>query len=306
MATKCYYKNALSLKTFKVDESIHERLEEICKYCKNLEQLTIGRQAFNPVNPDGSIWAPGQAELSDFDSEDESDSETDRLPKVDAKVISENLRRLKKLEIGTEFELKEPLVDPPVLDELPVLEDLRMSPLRPEIFLDKTRNERNLRILAQHSKNLKILDIRGCYLRSVLSLGWLTTQKLEALHVWYHVPATSVLSTWAPTLKYLTLARVNSKYDWCRGQGPNDPTEELNACLEMLGSCQRSKLQQLSLDRSSYSLKSLLKIVKGCRNLEYLDTKFCYLLPDELQKIFDSNSTIRQSFEPYMKLIEFA
>lgn len=272
--------------------------------CPNLSQLVLGFKSIEYHENSGVIW-DGSKSINEFqhtqpsrddlaDEDDESDEEIEQF-ELNVEQIASNLRNLKSLQINSGLQMLRQPVAPPILDQLPELIELRLSPITPDILCDTSRDERNLRILAQSSKKLTKLDVRGCYLK-IFSLGWLSTETLEALHVYYQVPAASVLHKWSRTVKYLTLARVSEEYKAFRCQGPAQPGEELDACITMLSSIDDCPLEQLDLQESDCSLDPLISIVKNLKNLHYLDTQLCKKLPSCYRKRIVSRSQLLDLF----------
>lgn len=273
-----------------VDKSLYTNIEEICVNCKNLLHLKIGHQEckFDSL---GRIWDgkeslntsdPSYDSTGSEDSDDSQDEDFDEEFELNVKHIASNLNQLRSLHINSGIQLERQPVAPASLDELTCLEELRLCSLRPGINCDNTRDEWNLRKLAQSSTRLRILDLRGCYLK-ILSLGWLKTEQLEALHIYYQVPAASVLSKWRCRLKYLTLAKISTRYKTYRSMGPVNPGEELDACLRSLATAENSQLLQLDLQESDCSLDSLVALLTSCKSLHYIDTRRCEKLPQRMQ-----------------------
>lgn len=292
-------KNPLLLRSLVLDEELYEHFEEIACNCKRLLHLEVGHVKCKH-HLDGSIWngqesincdefLESEASIISDDELDDSESEEGQF-ELDVRLISQNLHELKSLHINSCLQLKRQSVAPPTLDDLTDLEDLRMCPLKPGIRCDRSRDEWNLRTLAQNSSVLRVLDLRGCYLR-ILSLGWLKTQQLEALHLYYQVPAVSVLFKWSKTIKYLTLAKISHRYKAYRSMGPDKPDEELDACLICLGSVDDSQLTQLDIQGSDCSLGPLKTLILCCGELSYLDTRNC----SKLEEKFKVRLTDRQS-----------
>lgn len=270
-------RSPLLLKSLVIDEHLYEHLEEIACNCRRLLQLQIGRTNLKS-NHNGEIWN-GQESINCLeytgisDELEESDDDEEQF-ELDVKLIANYFHDLKKLYIGSGLQLKRQPVAPPTLDQLTQLEELQICPLKPGVRCDRSRNEWNIRVLAQSSKVLKRLDLRGCYLK-ILSLGWLETDQLEALHLYYQVPAVSVLFKWSRTLKYLTLARISHRYRAYRSMGPDKPHEELDACLINLASVDESQLTQLDLQESDCSYEAIKFLALNCKRLSYLDTRDC-------------------------------
>lgn len=308
MSAKSFHKrNELLLKTLKIDENLYDNIEEIVENCKKLIHLTIGHKNY-PYHDGGEIWTSEGLSINcslstqhtnqphqQVDQNNLSSSEDEDQFELDIKLIAKKLHELKSLNIGSGVQLKRQPVAPAMLDELINLEELRLCPIKIGVRCDRSRDEWNLRTLAQSSTELNKLDLRGCYLK-IFSLGWLKTEKLEALHLYYQVPAASILFKWSKTLKYLTLAKVSSKYRTYRSMGPDEPGQELDACLYMLASDDRSQLLQLDLQESDYSLDALKLVIEKCNMLSYLDTTQSEKLPQNLRVRCESRSKILNLF----------
>lgn len=297
-----FRKNPLLLRSLFVDETLYSHLDEITYNCKKLLQLKIGRQKCkNHTN--GSIW-DGEDSINDLvesgisvnsnSSDDESlDGEGDF--ELDAKLIATNLNDLQVLHVYSGLTLKKQPVAPPTLDQQLHIRELVLCPLSERVKIDRSRDEWNLRILAQSSESLEILDLRGCHLK-ILSLGWLKTEQLKALHLFYQVPAASVLSRWIDTIKYLTLSKISTHHKSYRSLGPEKPGEELDACLLSLASSRESQLSQIDLKESDCSLNSLMSLIGNCKLLNYVDTRDCELLPQNFQIVCRSIEEIQSVY----------
>lgn len=297
-----FKKNPLLLKSLFVDESLYSNLDEIIHNCKKLLKLKIGHQKCKN-RTDGVIWdgeesindlveleISGSANPSDVESLDgEGDFE------LDAKLIAANLHDLQVLHIYSGLTIKNQLVAPPTLDQLLKIRELVICPVSEQVRIDRSRDERNLRILAQSSNMLEVLDLRGCYLK-IFSLGWLKTERLKALHLFYQVPAASVLSRWIDTIEYLTLSKISTRYKSYRSLGPERPGEELDACLLLLASSNSSRLLQVDLKESECSLSSLLPLVRNCKLLSYLDIRDCRMIPQNFRTVCKSKEEIQMVF----------
>lgn len=295
-------RNTHLLKSFAITEELFPRIEEIVANCTKLVELKIGNIPQYCLNADGSIW-DGSTAISDElllhepdDSDDEDvHSHNEEEYELDLKLLASNLHELKSLHIGSGLEFSRQPVAPPTLEQLLQLETLSLCPIEGRILCDTSRDEWNLRVLAQSSRQLKTLDLRGCYLR-ILSLGWLKTEILQSLHMFYQVPAASVLAKWSNSLKYLTLARVSARYKSYRSYGPERPGEELDACLSVMAKSEQSKLEQLDLRGSDCTLAPLRQLISKCRLLVYLDTRDCAELPSQLRDQFKSSTEILERF----------
>lgn len=307
MSSSHYYqqikKNPLLLKSLSVDGTLYSRLDEITHNCKKLLHLKIGHQKCR-IHPDGQIWDRKesindsiQSRISrENDSSDDESFDGEGDFELDAKLISANLPELQVLHIHSGLTLQRQPVAPPTLDELLQIRELVLSPLSERVNIDRSRDEWNLRILAQSSNNLEILDLRGCYLK-ILSLGWLKTRQLKALHLFYQVPAASVLTRWIDTLKYLTLSKISTRYKSYRSLGPENPGEELDACLLSLASTITSQLLQVDLQESDCSLTPLVSLISSCKLLNYIDTRGCEKIPRNFQVICNSKEEIQSVFK---------
>lgn len=296
-------KNPLLLKSLTVDETLYSRLDEITYNCKKLLHLKIGHQKCK-VHREGQVW-DGTESINDSiqsrisggnDSSDNESLDGEGDFELDAKLISANLPELQVLHIHSGLTLQRQPVAPPTLDELLRIKELVLSPLSERVSIDRSRDEWNLRILAQSSTSLEILDLRGCYLK-ILSLGWLKTRQLKALHLFYQVPAASVLNRWIDTLKYLTLSRISTRFKPYRSLGPENPGEELDACLLSLASTNTSQLLQIDLRESDCSLTPLVSLVSNCKLLNYIDTRDCEKIPQDFQVICNSKDEIQSVFK---------
>lgn len=296
-------KNPLLLKSLTVTDELLPNIEDILTNCKKIVHLRIGHIR-HELDDDGPIWDGNKstndgpllaAGLPVVDDSDEDASDEDDEHELDVKLIASNLNELKTLHIGSGLQLCRQPIAPPTFEQLLQLEILSLCPIRPLIRSDRSRDEWNLRILAQSSEVLRVLDLRGCYLK-IFSLGWLKTKKLQSLHLFYQVPAASVLVRWSTSLKYLTLVRVSVRYKCYRSMGPERPGEELDACINSLAMCEDSKLEQLDLRESDCSLAPLRLLVSKCRRLTYLDTRGCSHLPSELQDQFIDSTEILEHF----------
>lgn len=264
-----------------VEEHLYPLIDQITARCTRLSKLRIGYKTYG-FNLDGSIW-DGNRSINDlvypgagFREEPGETADEDDEYELDVKLISRNLAELRSLEIGSGLQLARQPVAPPFLNELTLLEDLRICPLRQGVLCDRSRDEWNLRILAQSSVELRRIDLRGCYLK-ILSLGWLKTEKLEALHLYYQVPAASVLSRWSKQLRYVTLAKISTKYRTYRSMGPVSPAQELDACLMCL-SVPDSELIQIDVHESDCSIEPLKTLIDRAKKLNYIDTLRCNTL----------------------------
>lgn len=304
-------KNPLLLRSLTVSDELLPNIEDILVNCKKLIHLKIGHINYELQ---GIIW-DGIVSINDqplavqqqvidisededalsheeYDDDDEDQGEFE----LDPKLIAVNLHKLKNLHIGSGLQLSRQPMAPPTLEQLLQLETLSLCPLGSQRRnCDKSRDEWNLRILAQSSEALKNLDLRGCYLK-IFSLGWLRTRVLQSLHLFYQVPAASVLDKWSGSLKYLTLARVSSRYRSYRSMGPVEPGQELDACLHCLAMSEHSELEQLDVQESDCTLAPLRLLVSKCRRLAYLDTRGCTYLPSDLQAQFSDSTEIMEHF----------
>lgn len=291
-------KNPLLLGSLVIDESLYQNFQEIVENCRKLQQLKIGQLTFLATSSSESIW-DGEAHRENTEGSDSSSSEDEEGTfELDVKLIASNLNDLRILHLGSGIQFKRQPVAPPTIEhELSRLEELRICLIRHRLKCDTTRDEWNLRILAQNSTELKRLDLRGCYLK-IFSLGWLKTEKLESLHLYYQVPAASILIRWSRTLRYITLVKISSKYRRYRSMGPTNPAEELNACLLSLASAEKdSKLVQIDLHESDCSLEAVKHLIRNCQSLSYIDTLCCETLPEDLRVQITSRPQILDLFD---------
>lgn len=287
-------KKSLAVKSLSLsaDDCYNFKKYNIALNCKNLVNLYLGQDLCALHDSTGAIW-DGFKSINDYPEEWEAFSDIGDML-LDVKDIAD-IHTLESIHINHGVQLKSLNINPPKLEQLTILKDLRLCPIGPSSPIDFSRDERNLRVLAQSSKKLKILDIRGCYLR-IFSLGWLETEHLEALHVFYQVPAVSILFKWGKCLKYLTLSKIARNHSTFRSYGPIEPGEELDACLEMLASISDSPLQQLDVRKSDCTIKPVIALVKNCKKLEFLDTQNCKKIPKKYRLRCTSRSQILNLF----------
>lgn len=291
-----YKKNTLLVRSLTVDEKLVDNLEDILFNCTELTELKILSSIGNKnIESAWLIW-DGNRSTNEFESftsfEEDSDDDDGGQMEVDPKVIATNSRKLKHLSIGPNVQLKRQPNAPPTLDQLRCLERLD---LHCGSGCDRSRDEWNLRVLCQSSQNLTHLDLRGCYLK-IFSLGWLITENLQVLHLYYQVPAASVFSKWTKSLKYLTLAKISKQYKRYRSMGPEKPGEELDACLMELATTTECPLVQLDLQCSDCSLDSIKLLIDNCKNLNYLDTSDCSNLPPNFRVRCTQRENITRRF----------
>lgn len=291
-------KKPFLLRSLVVDEELYGNLDEIVGNCKKLLHLKIGIPK-SKTNPNGALFDGRHSindlfELHEDDSSDNESLDGEGSFELDVKLISSNLHLLESLHINSNLTLKRQPVAPPTLDELLKLKELVLNPLTERVNIDRSRDEWNLRVLGQSSVELEILDLRGCYLK-IFSLGWLKTDKLKALHLFYQVPAASVIARWVKSLRFLTLAKVSKRYRTYRNLGPEKPGEELDACLEVLAT-NDSQLLQIDLRESDCTLNSLLTLINTCGHLSYVNTQNCEKLPENLQVVCQSPEEVSRIF----------
>lgn len=253
-----------------------EHYDKIVPNCKYIRTLGLGEKLLKPFVYD---QLPGdEQEMREICSEKSrciiyGDRYNNPIA-IDTRVLAAHLSSIVKLEIGPGVELVKLNHAPPMLNDLKNLEELTISTCVNHIShytcdCDYTRDEWSLRILAQNSRRLRYLDVRGCFLK-IMSLGWLKTERLEELHMFHQVPAASILAQWYRTLKVLTLSHVSRATRSMRSMGPTDPREELDACLYTLS--RFPKLRLLDLKGSEHSLDALQAVIDNTKSVESIQT----------------------------------